>query len=162
MGTRGLHKVINSRGQVKVKQYSQWDNYPSGQGLHTLRCLRSADLVKYQKNLNKVHKITKAEGELVESDSNWATTYPHMSRDCGANIHNLIEDGNVKFLAHISDKEANYWCVGFWTIDFKNNTFTSKYHDNEAVFNLDALPTDEEYLRALGVDEDEIVSVTKY
>jgi len=161
MGTRGLHKVINSRGQVKVKQYSQWDNYPSGQGLDTLQYLRSADLVKYQKNLNKVHKITKAEGELVDSDSNWKKTYPHMSRDCGANIHNLIEDGKVKFLAHISDKEANYWCEGFWTIDFKNNTFTSKYYDNEAVFNLDALPTDEDYLKAMGVDEDEIVSVTK-
>ena len=161
MGTRGLHKVINSRGQVKVKQYSQWDNYPSGQGLDTLQYLRSADLVKYQKNLNKVHKVTKAEVDMVSNDPNWKETYPHMSRDCGSDIHNLIEDGSVKFLGHISDKEANWWCEGFWTIDFKNNTFTSEYGGKSAVFNLDALPTDEEYLRAMGVDEDEIASINK-
>lgn len=161
MGTRGLHKVINSRGQVKVKQYSQWDNYPSGQGLDTLRFLRNADLVKYQKNLNKIHKITKAEDTMVDVTPKWDEVYPHLSRDCGSKIHSLIENGDVKFVSHISDKEANWWCEGFWTIDFKNNTFTSTYGSNEAVFNLDALPTDEEYLRAMGVNEAEILSAIK-
>lgn len=36
MGTRGIHFVISNK-QIKVAQYSQWDNYPSGQGLTALK-----------------------------------------------------------------------------------------------------------------------------
>lgn len=146
MGTRHKQTVINKKGEVKINQYGQWDGYPSGQGKDILSYLRNGNLKKYQKELEKINRITKEQDKMVQDDKNWKQNYPYLSRDCGSYIHQMIEDGSVKFVAHIDDEEAKKWCEGFYTIDFKNNTFTTEYYDTKVTFELNNLPTEEEYL----------------
>ena len=153
MGTRHYQAVIAKSGDVKVKQYGQWDGYPDGQGKEILTYLRNGDLNKYQNNLSSLKQITDAEIETVNADENWKQTYPYLSRDCGAMIHQMIEDGEVKFVQYCEQEEADKWCEGFYTIDFQKNEFTSEFHGWQKTFPIDNLPTDDEYLKAMEEDE---------
>lgn len=144
MGTRHKQTVITKEGDYKIKQYGQWDGYPSGQGVEILKYLRTGNLKKYQEELAKINLITDGQIKEVEADPNWTTIYPYLSRNCGSNIHQLIEDGKVKFVSHV--KECD-WCEGFYTIDFKNHTFTAEYRDITRSWSLDDLPTDKQFLK---------------
>lgn len=150
MGTRHQQIVIAKNGDVKISQYGQWDGYPGGQGIEILRYLLNGNLDKYQENLIQIPLITDAQLELVEKDDHWTDNYPYLSRDCGSNIHQLIEDGVVEFVSHIDNVEADKWCEGFYTIDFSKNEFTTKYHDYEKTYSLDNLPTEDQYLKDYG------------
>ena len=149
MGTRHLQTVITKEGDKKVSQYGQWDGYPSGQGIDILRYLKTGNLRKYQQNLNKIPLITQKQVDIVNKDKNWQENYPYLSRDCGANIHQLIEDGKVKFVSHISEDEARKWCGGFYTIDFSKNKFISEYGGKLKAFDLNKLPTEKRYLKIM-------------
>ena len=156
MGTRHYQTVISAGGTTKIRQYGQWDGYPSGQGIDILNYLREGNLKKYQKNLGKIPLINKEQIETLNKDKDWDKKYPYLSRDCGSRIHKMIEDGEVNFVTHTSKEEADKWCEGFYTIDFSKNEFTSQYYDQECSFKLDALPTNEEYLSVMkSEDEDE-------
>ena len=146
MGTRHRQAVISKRGALKIQQYGQWDGYPSGQGLDILQYLRDGDLKKYQKNLTQVKQITKAQTVKVEADENWPETHLFLSRDCGAKIHKMIEEGTVPYVHHTPENECVKWCEGFYTIDFKRGIFLSEYYGVSMDFPLDNLPTDDEYL----------------
>ena len=145
MGTRHRQAVITKEGDMKIQQYGQWDGYPSGQGKSILNYLRSGNLDKYQKNLEKIPHITDEQAEEVEKDLNWRENYPYLSRECGSDIHQMIEDGKVKFVQHASLEGCNRWCEGFYTIDFQKGLFITEYHGQEVVLNLSNLPTEEEY-----------------
>jgi len=155
MGTRHRQAVISKRGSLKIQQYGQWDGYPSGQGTDILQYLRTGDLKTYQKNLTKVKVITKTQTTEVEADENWPETYPFLSRDCGSNIHKMIEEGTVPFVVHTPEKECEQWCEGFYTIDFKNGVFISEWRGITKAYPLDKLPTDEDYLLEMEPPEDE-------
>lgn len=147
MGTRHLQTVITKAGETKIKQYGQWDGYPGGQGVKILRYLKNGDLEKYQENLEKIHEITENEIQKVnESGNNWTTVYPHLSRDCGCKIHQLIENGIVEFVQYCSDENAKEWCEGFYTIDFSKNEFISEFYNHNATFKLDDLPSEQTYI----------------
>ena len=137
MGTRGLQKVINKAGELKISQYNQWDSYPSGQGVEILQYLRSGNLEKYQENLEEIPLVTDEQLSEINGDENWKEKYPYMSRDCGSRIHKLIEEGLVEFVAFCDEKEARAWCEGFYTINFQENTFHSEFHGRESTFPLD-------------------------
>ena len=77
-----------------------------------------------------------------------------MSRDCGSDIHQMIEDGSVKFVAHIDEDEAKKWCEGFYTIDFQKGLFITEYYDHKVELKLDNLPTEDEYVEMF-IEEDE-------
>jgi len=155
MGTRHKQSVITKEGELKIQQYGQWDGYPSGQGLGILNYLRTGNLDEYQKNLNKIPIATDEQLSKVNEDKNWTVNYPYLSCDCGDKIHKLIEEGKVKFVQHIDEEEARKWCEGFYTIDFSKNEFTSECHGKKHSFNLDTLPTDEEYLKIMEPNEEE-------
>jgi len=155
MGTRHRQAVISKRGALKIQQYGQWDGYPSGQGIDILKYLRSGDLKKYQKNLTPIKQPTKAQIAEVETDEEWPTNYPHLSRDCGSRIHELIEEGKVPFVVHTPEKECEHWCEGFYTIDFQKGVFISEFHGTVKEYPLDDLPTDEVYLAEMEPPEDE-------
>jgi hypothetical protein len=155
MGTRHRQAVISKTGELKIQQYGQWDGYPSGQGIDILKYLRSGNLKKYQKNLNKINLITDDQVKKVEDDPNWTNNYPYMSRDCGSQIHQMIEDGEVPFVSFIEEDEAKKWCEGFYTIDFKNGVFISDYYGIVKAYPLDKLPTDEVYLAEMEPPEEE-------
>jgi hypothetical protein len=145
MGTRHFQKVIDKDGVERVRQYGQWDGYLSGQGLDILNFLKTADLEKYQENLSKLQFITNAEIDALD-DKTWAETHPHLSRDCGAKIHSMIERGLVEKVRNTSEDEANQWCEGFYTIDFQKGTFSFEYHDSKNTYSLDNLPSEKEFL----------------
>lgn len=147
MGTRHYQKVINQKGEVKIAQYGQWDGYPSGQGVKILDFLRVANLNEYQKNLDKIPQITDKQRKEVAIDENWVEKYPYLLRHCGSDIHKMIEKGDVKFVAHYPEEEAEIWCEGFYTIDFSTNEFTSEYYDRKKSYKLNDLPTEDQYLK---------------
>jgi len=159
MGTRGHQKVINKKGELKISQYNQWDSYPSGQGVDILGYLREGNLDKYQKELDKIRQITDEEAKVVDADSEWKMNYPYLSRDCGSKIHQMIEDGKVKFVQFIDDEEAISWCEGFYTIDFQQNKFVADYHGITREYSLDDLPTDEQFLRQMSNEVDETLLI---
>lgn len=147
MGTRHLQKVITKEGEVKLSQYGQWDGYPEGQGVDILKYLLNANIEKYYENVSKLRQITDEEADELEKNTNWIKEYPYLSRDCGSDIHQMIEDGAVKFVSFCSDEEANKWCEGFYTIDFKNNVFNSSFYKSVKSYDLNNLPTPEQYLK---------------
>lgn len=149
MGTRGHQRVINKKGALMLSQYNQWDSYPSGQGLQILNYFRTGDLKKYQDNLNNLSQITIEESAIVDADKDWKINYPYLSRDCGANIHQMIEDGEVKFVQFMDDE----WCAGFYTIDFHENKFIAKFHDVTREYPLNDLPSDEEFINQMEGEE---------
>ncbi len=149
MGTRGHQRVINKKGALMLSQYNQWDSYPSGQGLQILNYFRTGDLKKYQDNLNNLSQITIEEAAIVDADKDWKINYPYLSRDCGANIHQMIEDGEVKFVQFMDDE----WCEGFYTIDFHENKFIAKFHDVTCEYPLNDLPSDEEFINQMEGEE---------
>lgn len=136
MGTRNLITVV-SDGLIKVRQYCQWDGYPTGQGADIARFLQSADLKVFQDKVNKLvflpnefvlYKIN----NLLKHDNEWITFaegkkitryYPAFSRDTGAKLLGLIQSGRVKEVqdwgpAEESDGEYEY------TIDLDKQTVT--------------------------------------
>ena len=155
MGTRHLQIVINKNGVRKVSQYGQWDGYPQGQGVDILNFLRTADLEKYQTELEKIREITEEEARMVNKCNDWATKYPYLSRDCGSRIHQMILDGEVQFVSICSEEEANKWCEGFYIIDFQKGEFISEYYNIRQAYKLTELPTEEEYLRIMEPKDDE-------
>ena len=142
MGTRHMQTVIDKEGNLKIQQYGQWDGYPSGQGIDILNYLRRGDLEKYQKNLSKLKILTEKQLKKI-SKRPWLVNYPHLNRNCGAKLHKMVEDGEVKSVYHFDDSD----CEGFYTIDFSKNEFTSKFHRIKVTYPLDKLPTDEQYLK---------------
>lgn len=154
MGTRHHQVVINREGEMKISQYGQWDGYPDGQGVNILKYLRSGNLEKYHTNVCNIPQVTEDQIATVENTKKWNVEYPYLSRDCGSDIHQMIEDGTVKFVSFIDNDEAKKWCEGFYTIDFKNNIFVSEFYNKKATFKLTELPTDDEYLEAMKDDEE--------
>lgn len=155
MGTRHHQKVITKTGDLKISQYGQWDGYPSGQGIGILSYLRFGKLEEYQNNLQNIPLITKEQAEELDKTNDWNQKHPYLSRDCGSNIHQYIEDGAVTFVSHISDEDARKWCEGFYTIDFETRTFRTKYYSFDVSFSLDNLPTEEEYLEAFKAEQED-------
>lgn len=146
MGTRHHQKVISKNGDLKISQYGQWDGYPSNQGVDILKYLRNGDLDKYQESLENIVEADEEYLESVFSKENWEVDYPHLSRDCGAKIHNLVEKGFIEKVVFICESEAYEWCEGFYTIDFQNNYFKTEYKGVSVKYKLDNLPTVIEYL----------------
>ena len=159
MGTKHHQKVINKRGELKVSQYGKWDGYPNGQGFDILNYLRRGNLDKYQEELDKLHLITDEEVKIVVTDPKWQENYPYMSRDCGSKIHQMIEDGEVKFVQFIDDEEAKRWCQGFYTIDFQQNKFIAEFNGVIREYSLSDLPTDEQFLRQMSDEVDETLLI---
>jgi hypothetical protein len=159
MGTRHHQKVINKRGELKVSQYGQWDGYPDGQGFEILDYLKQGNLDRYQEELDKLHLITDEEVKIVATDPKWQENYPYMSRDCGSKIHQMIEDGEVKFVQFIDDEEAKRWCQGFYTIDFQQNKFIAEFNGVIREYSLSDLPTDEQFLRQMSDEVDETLLI---
>lgn len=153
MGTRHLQRVITKSGEKKISQYGQWDGYPSGQGVKILEYLRKGNLEKYQENVSKIPLLTQKQCDKINKDPDWDKKYPYLSRDCGSKIHQMIEDGVVKFINLMNEDEAEKWCEGFYTIDFNKNVFVSDYHGRVKSFSLDKLPTTKRYLKLMEHEE---------
>lgn len=148
MGTRHYQKVINKEGEVKIRQYGQWDGYPDGQGVDILNHLRDiSDTESFLNELNKIPIITQKQIDQVNQSEDWKSEYPYLSRDCGSDIIPMIGNGIVKFVQHTSEQEAEHWCEGFYEINFHEDKFKVKYHDYEKTYKLSKLPTEKKFLK---------------
>ncbi|NBR24640.1 MAG: hypothetical protein EBU08_12900 [Micrococcales bacterium] len=152
MGTRNLTKVIDANGVVKVAQYGQWDGYPSGQGVTALYHAHNAKGI--ESNLSKCYFASKDELENIDSiiaasKKPIVEMYPTLSRDTCADILGYVAFATQNIpLVNESAFENEGMCEGVYTIDFQRMKFVSKYHGKVVEFDLEDLPSKEEYLGA--------------
>lgn len=180
MGTRNLTMVINQEGKTKVAQYGQWDGYPSGVGVGVLDFLKNKELNdKLKANLEKV-RFLDSEGkdkDFIESyDKNapewsnepdnrtdeqkrWFSTYCNrdLANEVLENIANSNDEEIILLNRENTAKEGG-WCEYSYVINYQKNTFGIYGHiDQEPmkVYDLNNLPTEEDFLKELELVEDE-------
>lgn len=174
MGTRNLQMAINKEGETKVAQYSQWDGYPEGQGAGILEFLRSlnGDYDTFNEKLNSVRFQTEEDEKEVqdfldsigasngwmnsEQSDKWQEKYPELSRDTGSDIFQMIMDGNVKFLTDASEfgnHRGGLHCEWIYEIDLSTNELRVNGWGSEATFDLNNLPTKEEFIEGFTEEE---------
>lgn len=136
MGTRNLTCVVLN-GAYRVAQYCQWDGYPSGQGLTALNFLRTADLDLFRKQVDRCvflsDKAVAATWKKCGADnSGWASTaiadkhkakYPALSRDTGAKILQLIQDGTFEVHSDLEFAGDGLFCEWAYVVDLDAMTF---------------------------------------
>lgn len=193
MGTRHLIAVFDG-GEYRLAQYGQWDGYPEGQGLTCLKFLRDEmDEWRFRTRLSRfsfidgndvvARRIDKAFEKGIGAD-----VFPEFSRDTGAEILSMIQDGTAttRYLGNsISFAADSLFCEWAYVIDFDHNTFeVYRGYNREpltaeedrfffltdtatvsgdgyypvklaAMFDLDNLPTDEEFLDVFKSDDEE-------
>jgi hypothetical protein len=165
MGTRGLTKVWKG-GELIVAQYGQWDHYPSGAGVSILRFLSDKDNVeKLRLNSSLCYWIEQSTHEAIvgeftgqsknkgwmtlDEDKMFAERYPTLDRDTGPDILSVIANNTDPLPMKNNDdfKDDELMCEGIYTVDLDNNLFISEYSPYPTrAYELDALPTEDEYL----------------
>jgi hypothetical protein len=152
MGTRGLTKVVDRNGEIKVAQYGQWDHYPSGQGALVLEILTSRynALKHLELALDKCEFVSNAKyADVVEvGQDNFTAILPSFSRDTGAYILEVVmwSAGAVPLVDEREFENDSIFCEGVYEINYQTNKFISKYGDEVVEFPLDSLPDRDTYL----------------
>ena len=168
MGTRGL-TIVTYNNETRVAQYGQWDHYPSGQGVIALNFLRDPKNVEaLRNNIDKCYWIDPAAHEAIVDEftgqsstgKGWMTmeesdlycaAYPSLHRDTCAKILQVIAEatGPVPLQDQSDFANDTLMCEGIYSVDLDRNVFTSEYAPYPTKsYDLDNLPTPEEYLEA--------------
>ena len=165
MGTRNLTKVIDKDGVIRVAQYGQWDGYPSGQGASMLAFISEYNMLdKIEMSLVKCRFVEQGEVDAAYDAFNdvekwepirneydgFASAFPSLSRNTCTDILKVIVYSNEEVILWDDREFENdgLFCEGVYTIDFQMNTFASYYGGKVVEFDLNALPSKEEYLAA--------------
>jgi hypothetical protein len=168
MGTRNLTIVKDKTGTTRVAQYGQWDGYPQHSGLKALDFLRDEILKENLiQRLTLVEFITDKECDELfnasQSSKDWENKdflneYPGLHRDTGIDILLAVASATetLKTIDNTEFAKDTLFCEGIYEIDFSTNKFISIYDDNKVSYDLDELPSDEEYL-AMWVKADNLV-----
>lgn len=165
MGTRNLTVVKDVAGNTKIALYGQWDGYPSYSGIKALEFLRpKINRHNLLASLPVVEFITDTEcDELYKQfettdweNKDFLNAYPGLHRDTGIGILEVVANANasktIKTIDNSEFAKDDLFCEGIYEVDFKTNQFITTYANREVAFGLDTLPTDEEYLAAMGVE----------
>lgn len=137
MGTRNLTMVI-ANGKTKVAQYGQWDGYLSGQGLTVLNTIKkivnAGELDLFKKKVLALKWLTKKKEKEIETNGNWETAHPYLSRDCAAEILNAIhynklemsrKEVTINGIVGLVNKESfaadSLFCEWAYVIDLDKN-----------------------------------------
>jgi hypothetical protein len=163
MGTRNLTVVKNLEGTTKIAQYGQWDGYPSYSGIQALEFLR--DKVNRDNLLVELQNVQFIGDEEVDTlykqyestdweNKDFLNAYPGLHRDTGIGILAVVANATdtIKTVDNTEFANDSLFCEGIYEVDFSTNKFTSNFNDIVAEYDLDNLPTDEEYLKAMGVE----------
>jgi hypothetical protein len=163
MGTRNLTVVKNSQGTTKIAQYGQWDGYPSYSGIQALNFLRDEynqqllsaklDVVEFIGD-EEVDTLYKQFETTDWENKDFLNAYPGLHRDTGIGILAVVANATdaIKTVDNTEFANDSLFCEGIYEVDFSTNKFTSNFNDVVAMYDLDNLPTDEEYLSAMGVE----------
>ena len=164
MGTRNLTVVKNLEGTTKIAQYGQWDGYPSYSGIQALEFLRNKDWqALLQSKLDLVEFIGDEEvDELYKQfestdweNKDFLNAYPGLHRDSGIGILAVVANATFPIKTVDNSEFANdsLFCEGIYEVDFSTNKFTTNYNDIVVEYDLDTLPSDEDYLSAFEVEQ---------
>ena len=140
MGTRGMTLVIVN-GETKIAQYSQWDNYPEGQGTTAFRFLQNSKLVDALREkaplLREANDEDLARVSLeanVPADKQWVNleeadrlkkAAPHLDRDMGSKILEFVARGLTDFVRTEPEFiEDAVYCEGVFEVNLDENTFS--------------------------------------
>ena len=163
MGTRNLTVVKNLEGTTKIAQYGQWDGYPSYSGIQALEFLRNKDWQSLlQAKLDIVQFVGDEEVDTLykqyEStdweNKDFLNAYPGLHRDTGIGILAVVANATntIKTVDNTEFANDGLFCEGIYEVDFSTNKFTTNYNDIVVQYDLDNLPTDEEYLASFEKD----------
>ena len=138
MGTRNL-TIVYLDGEYKVAQYGQWDGYPEGQGRVCLNFLKEKmDKEKFVKALRSLDWISEKELDdlwksygadengliNMEDADKFNYEHPEFSRNTGAEILSLIQEGNINRLDNDIEFAANsLFCEWAWLVDLDSGKF---------------------------------------
>ena len=168
MGTRNLTIVKNNLGETKIAQYGQWDGYPSYSGIQALNFLRDEynqtllnvklDLVQFVGD-EEVDTLYKQYESTDWENKDFLNAYPGLHRDTGVGILKVVANATapIKSVDNTEFAKDDLFCEGIYEVDFSTNKFISIYDDNKVSYDLDELPSDEEYL-AMWVPADSLTA----
>jgi tRNA threonylcarbamoyladenosine modification (KEOPS) complex Pcc1 subunit len=157
MGTRNLTVVKNTDQETKIALYGQWDGYPSYSGIRALEFLRQKiNRHNLLASLPLVEFISEEESEAIwetfDHDDNDPTkaqiAMPGLTRDTGITILEIVATASnpIKMIDNSEFRNDTLFCEGVYEVDFSTNKFITTYNDKVVEYDLDTLPTDEEYL----------------
>lgn len=140
MGTRNL-TIVKVDGKIKVRQYCQWDGYPTGVGQHIVNYLKSADLNKLKENVKKLKfgtdaEISKAYADVVGHNRDSVTgeesekikkDKPELHRDTGPGVLKIIESGAVTMVSDGGPFNPESWCEYAYTLDLDKEKITVQW-----------------------------------
>lgn len=168
MGTRNLTVVKNLEGTTKIALYGQWDGYPSHSGITALEFLRlKVNRHNLLASLPLVEFITDEECDTIYKsfdstdweNKDFLNAYPGLHRDTGVGILEAVATTSktIKTIDNTDFRNDSLFCEGVYEVDFSTNKFISTYADNIVSYDLDELPSDEEYL-AMWVPADSLTA----
>jgi len=136
MGTRGLTAVVLD-GEYKVAQYGQWDHYPTGQGVNICRFIsETMDLDRFKQAVRECKWISEevrkqawvdcgaepdAKSVPMDVSRRFAHQYPHLSRDAGSKVLEMIQDNGARLLQDDLEFAADsLFCEYAYVLDLDN------------------------------------------
>lgn len=140
MGTRNLTIVV-SQGQYKVAQYCQWDGYPTGQGQVVAEFIQflnesGYNLGLFRNRVDALREMTDEEYQQANEKSGIAKgsefismqqaekrkeLFPHLSRDTGAGILDMIATGEITVVkSSLGFAKDGLFCEWAYVLDLDN------------------------------------------
>ena len=121
MGTRHLICVVVD-GKMPVANYGQWDGYLEGQGQDILDFIKNTDMNVFK---DKVRLCTFLFGEDLQEivlNGDWTKTYPHLTRDAGAKILDMIlkSDKGLTLIDSTDFAGDGLFCEFAYVLDLDN------------------------------------------
>ena len=146
MGTRHLIAVVCD-GAYRIAQYGQWDGCPGGQGVTMLKFARGLDTqdkldafrasvratrfltpeerqAMWRAYLSERHPTVSPEAGFVpfEVVGGFSRLHPELSRDTGARICRLVQDGATCLQDGIAFAADSLFCEWAYVLDLDANT----------------------------------------
>lgn len=131
MGTRHLI-AVQLNGKYRIAQYGQWDGYPSAQGATVLNFLKTEmDRPKFETALRAASFLTKEDMDAINAEieaknlkDKWQKVWPHLSRDAGGEILQMVQDADagIKLKDEIDFAANSLFCEWGYVIDLDANT----------------------------------------
>lgn len=185
MGTRNLTAVmIDGQYKIaQYGQWDGYPSGQGLTALRFLR--NEMDRPRFMAMCREARWITQEETDKINADPEWKTNHPHLSRDAGAKILAVVQQhpAGIALGNSVDFAGDSLFCEWAYVIDLDKNTFEAfkgfntepidpserfasapldkdgngKYYQVKHLrtWPLDALPTEEEFLKELEPDDEE-------
>lgn len=119
MGARHLIAAVID-GDFKIANYGQWDGYPDGQGTMVLDFFHETDLEAFKAKLRGCYWLDQAGIDKVNKTPDWASVYPHLSRNAGAEVLFMVDESEngLGLVNSASFAGDSLFCEWAYVLDF--------------------------------------------